>query len=121
MNKQDLLLLTTVNMAIKNPKIPIAQVVEKAKKLTDAIYNLTKIEPYQYDKEPLTKVIEYCAREGSNRYATRIENVFRANRLYTLEDLLEFGKRRLKDQQNLGAGSFSWIEHALYDLYGITF
>lgn len=121
MNKQDLLLLTTVNMAIKNPKIPIAQVVNKARELTESIYHLTKIEPYQYDKESLKKVVEYCTTNGSARYGTRIENVFSDNNLQTVDDLLEFGITRLKKQRNMGRGSLLWVEHALDDLYGITF
>lgn len=121
MNKQDFLLLATLGLALKHSDIPLDETIENAKTLTESVFKLTKVEPYQYDKESLKKVVEYCTANGSVRYGTRIENVFADNNLQTVDDLLEFGITRLKKQKNMGRGSLIWIEHALYDLYGITF
>ena len=74
-----------------------------------------------YDKTPVAEVIKYVETNdlGHCGYGIRIQNILHANNITTVGDLLREGRINFLRFRDVGRGSITRIDDALYELYGI--
>lgn len=79
-------------------------------------------EKTDYDKIPIKEIVNQIALDepDTSRYPSNISEVFLRNDINTVGDLLNVGRRMFKRYRNIGSGSITRIDGALYDLYAIT-
>lgn len=75
-----------------------------------------------YDKTSVREIIKHLVKNGSygdQRYASSLVNVFNDNGINTIGDILRMGRRGFMQIKGVGKESFTRVDDALEELYGI--
>lgn len=71
------------------------------------------------NETPINAIIDFVKTYFPRSYATKLDRIFGENSIRTIGELLKIGKRNFKQYRDIGSGSISVIEKALWELYKI--
>ena len=122
-------MMTNRDIKFELGKIVLAAEINKpnvdSSQLLNFVYNWIIEEPEvdidvpktEYDEEPIRNVVTQIRKsEYWPKYANRLENIFIANNIKTVGDLLRLGRTGFMNTQLVGRGSLHSVDEALENL-----
>ena len=128
MKKEEFMQAAALRLISAWPEQSVEAIAEKAKELTELIYENEKKSQDDYykwwsdelDAASAGVIISHIDKKWPvGGYAKRLESCFRRNNIVTVGDLLRIGKYDFKKYQDIGNGTICRIDDALYDIFKI--
>ena len=123
LNENALLLCKEEGVLVAYPINPASKIVLGGGKLKLKITDKVKTrEDHKTDKghnRPISELIDHLRPSETPILITRLNSVFKACKIVTVEDLVTIGRKRFSEYRGIGVISVRTISDALNELYGI--